>query len=178
MQPEQDLQWQQPDQVPEHDVAEADAVYEPMSWEASEYVQHDKNGIWFLALAGVASALLLLDYFLIKSLTFALLIIVMAIGVVVVARRPPRVLRYTLTASTLQIDSKALNLADFQAFGVLQEEAMYSIRLIPKKRFMPAVNVFFPPEYGEGIVDMFGSVLPMEHVEHDLIDTLAQKIRF
>ena len=179
MQPDQEQRWEQPDQTASGETPQPqDGDPSVMSWQASEYVQHDKDGMWFAVLGFVAVALLGLDYVLIRSWTFALLIVVMAVGVGVMARRAPRILSYSLSSASLQIDDKHINLRDFRAFGVLQEESMYSIRLIPKKRFMPAVNVFFPPEYGEKIVDAVGLTLPLEHIEHDFVDNLAQKIRF
>ena len=134
--------------------------------------------MWFLALLAVATVLLLIDIFLIQSWTFGILIVVMAITVMVIAKRPPRTINYTLTPQGIQIDDKPFNFHDFRAFGVVQENAFYSIRLIPNKRFMPMVSVFFPPENGEEIVDAFGHALPMENIERDAIDKLVEKIRF
>ena len=150
----------------------------PLSWQASEFVHHEKDGMWFLALLGVTVALLLVDVFLVQSWTFGALIIVMAIAVMVIAKRPPRIITYTLTAQGIQIDEKQFHFQDFRAFGVVQENAFYSIRLVPNKRFMPMVSVFFPPEDGEEIVDAFGHALPMENIERDTIDKLVEKIRF
>lgn len=149
-----------------------------LSWQASEFVHHEKDGMWFLALIGVATVLLLLDIFLIRSWTFGALIVVMTVAIMVVARRPPRTINYALSTHGLQIDEKQFNLHDFRAFGVVQENAFYSIRLIPNKRFMPMVSVFFPPEQGEEIVDVFGQALPMENIKRDPIDKLVEKIRF
>lgn len=151
---------------------------EPITWQASEFVHHEKSGIWFMALLGVASVLLLLDVFLIRSWTFGALIVVMAISAVVVARRPPRTLAYSLTPHGIRIDEKSFTFHDFRAFGVVQEGAFYSLRLVPNKRFMPMVSVFFPTELGEQIVDNIGLALPMEHIELDVIDKLVEKIRF
>mgnify|MGYP006136703255 FL=1 len=150
----------------------------PLSWQASEFVHHEKDGRWFLGLLAVALVLLLLDFFVIKSWTFAALIVVMTIAVIVLARRPPRIIDYTLSAYDLQIDEKQFALHDFRAFGVVQENAFYTIRLIPNKRFMPMVTVFFPLEHGEEIVDVFGQALPMETIERDTLDRIAEKIRF
>ena len=152
--------------------------FAPLTWQASEFVHHEKSGVWFLALLGAATVLLLIDGFLIRSWTFGILIVVMAISLGVIARRPPRTLMYTLTSRSLQIDEKRFDLRDFHAFGVVQENAFYSIRLIPNKRFMPMVSVFFPPEYGEEIVDILGHTLPMENIKRDSIDKLVEKIRF
>lgn len=195
MQPEQNQNYWQPSAEPQTDqsapmtneiapqtaapAVQASAPQEaPLSWQASEFVHHEKDGMWFLALLGVTVALLLVDVFLVQSWTFGALIIVMAIAVMVIAKRPPRIITYTLTAQGIQIDEKQFHFQDFRAFGVVQENAFYSIRLVPNKRFMPMVSVFFPPEDGEEIVDAFGHALPMENIERDTIDKLVEKIRF
>jgi hypothetical protein len=85
-------------------------------------------------------------------------------------------MQYKLDHHGIQINEKIFNLHDFRAFGVLQEGGLYSVVLIPMKRFMPSVNVYFPAEQGEHIVDVFGEVLPMEQVEPDLLDKLTRKL--
>lgn len=195
MQPEQNQNYWQPSAEPQAtmpapvtpELAQAQAPAqeqapisggEPLAWQASEFVHHEKDGMWFLALLGVATVLLLIDIFLIRSWTFGVLIVVMAITVMVIAKRPPRIINYTLSPQGIQIDERQFNFHDFRAFGVVQENAFYSIRLVPNKRFMPMVSVFFPPEHGEEIVDAFGQALPMENIKRDTIDTLVEKIRF
>jgi hypothetical protein len=195
MQPEQNQNYWQPSAEPQADapapvtpdplpvpdqpqVPAPAQTDEPLSWQASEFVHHEKEGAWFLALLGVTIALLLIDFFLVRSWTFGALIIVMAIAVVVIARRPPRTITYTLSSRGIRIDEKQFNFQDFRAFGIVQENAFYSIRLVPSKRFMPMVSVFFPTEYGEEIAEIFGHALPMENIERDAIDKLVEKIRF
>jgi hypothetical protein len=151
---------------------------QPLTWQASEFVHHEKGGMWFLVLAAVAAVLLVIDIFLIRSWTFGVLIVVMTLAMMVVARRPPRQVNYALSSHGLAIDEKHFSFHDFRAFGVVPEGAFYSIRLVPNKRFMPMVSVYFPTEQGEEIVDIFGSVLPMEHIERDPIDKFVEKIRF
>ena len=149
-----------------------------ISWQASEFIHHEKDGMWFLALLAVAAVLLVIDIFMIKSWTFGVLIVVMALAAVIVGKRPPRTLNYSLSSHGLQVDDKAFSFHDFRAFGIIQEGALYSVRLIPNKRFMPMVSLYFPAEQGEQIVDLLGSVLPMEHIERDPIDKIVEKIRF
>lgn len=150
----------------------------PLAWQASEFIHHEKNGTWFLGLIAVSLVLVIIDVLLIKSWTFGALIIVMTIAALVVARRPPRMLNYVLSAQGISIDDKHFSFHDFRAFGIVQEGAFYSIRIIPNKRFMPMVSVYFPTEQGEKIVDVFGSALPMQTIELDPIDKLVEKIRF
>ncbi len=190
MQPQQENNYWQPSQqddplAQQHDEQDAtprmekpQSNIEPITWQASEFVHHEKSGMWFLALLGATIVLLIIDIFLIKSWTFGALIIVMAVSAFVVARRPPRTLTYTLTPHGIRIDDKAFTFHDFRAFGVVQEAAFYSLRLVPNKRFMPMVSVFFPTEIGEQIVDAIGLSLPMEQLELDMIDKVVEKIRF
>lgn len=150
----------------------------PVTWEASEYIHHEKDKLWFLGMLAVVVALVALSVFLIQSLTFTTLIVVMAASVIVYARRPPRTLSYTLSSNELQVDEKTYNISDFRAFGIMQDGPLYSIVLIPIKRFMPSVNVYFPQDQGEKIVDVLGDTIPMETVKPDVIDKIVKKLRF
>lgn len=184
MQPQQEQNYWQTEQslgqvAVDQPAPPPESIHEqPLTWQASEFVHNEKSGSWFLALCGVALLLLIIDIFLIKSWTFGALIVVMAIAAVVVGRRPPRIITYSLSLQGIRIGEKLFSFHDFRAFGVIQEQAFYSIRLVPNKRFMPMVSVFFPPELGEEIVDVFGSMLPMEPLELDPLDKLAEKLRF
>lgn len=159
------------------DEQESMPVADPIAWTASEYVQHDKQVAWYLALTIVTIILLGVAIFM-KAWTFAVLVIVMGVCVGVLAGRPPHSVKYVLSEYGLRVDEKSFGYHDFRAFGVIQDAALYSVVLIPNKRFMPAVNVYFPSEMGEQIVDVFGTFLPMEHVEMDIVEKLARKIRF
>lgn len=149
-----------------------------ISWQASEYVTREKNTLWFIVLAVVTLALVAVALFLVQDVTFAVLIVVMAVAVGLFARRPARDMSYALNYQGLTINGKFFDFKAYRAFGVVQEGALYSITLLPRKRFAPGVNVYFPPEQGEQIVDMFGAVLPMEHIEQDFIDRLGEKLHF
>jgi len=165
-------------ELEEPDLERHEPEMKPIEWQASEYVHHEKNILWFLGLVVVTVALALLAVFVVKSWTFAALIFVMAAATMVYARRPPRVLNYSLSEHGLSIDDKLYPLHEFRAFSIIQEGAIYSIMLLPVKRFMPAVNVYFPPDDGEAIVDMFGMFMPVEQRELDWVERAVRKIRF
>jgi len=148
----------------------------PIAWQASEAIHSEKHMMWFVGVTVVTIVLLVVSIFVIKSWTFTGLIVVMAVAVGVIGSRPPRVLQYQLSDQMLQINEKQFSLHDFRAFGIVQEGALYSAVLIPHKRFMPSVNVYFPAENGEEIVDVFGAMLPMEHVEPDILDKISHKL--
>lgn len=151
---------------------------EPVHWSASEYIHGEKNGIWFVIFTIVVLALIAVDVFLLKSYTFSLLVVVMAVAVIIYSRRPPQTIDYTLSGDQgLYIGDKLYHFNEFKAFGLIRDGEHHSIMLIPIKRFAPGVSVYFPEEVGEKIVDILGARLPMEMLKLDVIDIVVRKLR-
>lgn len=148
-----------------------------ISWEASEYIQHDKDAGWFIILIIAALALFGLTIVL-KQWTFAAVVVAMTTALVVYAKRPPRLLHYHLSDRGLLVEDHPYAYSDFRSFGVIQEGPLYSIRLIPRQRFMPPVSVYFDQQDGEQIVDILGTHLPMQTIKADFVDALIRKLRF
>jgi len=150
----------------------------PVNWTAHEYIVMDKSGIWYVLFSLVVMGLIAIDVFLLKSWTFSALVVVMAVAVIVYARRPAREIQYTLSgAHGLYVGERLYNLADFKAFGIIRDGDHHSIMLIPTKRFSPGVSVYFPEEAGEQIVDILGKRLPMENLKLDVIDMIVRQLR-
>lgn len=150
----------------------------PVSWTASEYIHLEKNGLWYVLFAVVVLGLIAVDFFLLKSWSFSVLVIVMAAAVIVYARRPPRTIQYTLSGKQgLYIGERLYNFGEFKAFGLIRDAEHHSIMLIPIKRFSPGVSVYFPEEAGEKIVDILGARLPMESLKLDAIDLIVRRLR-
>jgi hypothetical protein len=147
-----------------------------VNWDANEYVQHEKNAGWYIGFVIVIIALSALAIFL-KWWTFLVLIILSGISLILYTVRPPRKLHYSLSKKGLSDGEKLYNFEDFKSFGILQDDTHFAIVLIPRKRFSPAVTVYFPEKQGEEIVDMFGLRLPMEEVKLDMIDKLVRLLR-
>lgn len=149
-----------------------------ISWEASESVHHEKDMTWFVGIIAAGLLLVSLAIFLIKSITFTVLIVVMVVALLILAKRPPRVLRYQLSERGIMINQKSYEFHEFRSFGVVQDGPFYYIVLLPIKRFMPSIDVYFPEEYGEDIVDLLGDFIPMQAIEPDVLDKITKYIRF
>lgn len=150
---------------------------QPIHWQANEYIHHDRSPLWFIIFSVVIIALILLAIFVLNSITFAILVPVMAAALIVYTRRPPRVLDYTLSSKGLFINDQLYPFSEFKSFGVVKDGAEYSVMLIPVKRFHLGVSVYFPNEAGEEIVDMLGARLPMRDLDLDLLDRITRKLR-
>ncbi len=150
----------------------------PITWTAQEYVHSDRSPVWFILFVLVVIGLIAFDIFLLKSWTFSLLVVVMAVALVIYIRRPPRTLTYALSPNQgLYVGERLYHFDEFKSFGLIQDGEHYSIMLIPRKRFATGVSVFFPDDAGERIVDILGQRLPMENLKLDLVDAIVRKLR-
>ncbi|MBC7564970.1 hypothetical protein H7100_01920 [Candidatus Saccharibacteria bacterium] len=167
---------QQPYAAPMTDVVGPEEV--PVTWTAQEYVHIDKSPLWFVVFVIIVLGLISIDIFLLKSYTFSVLVVVMAIAVIIYTRRPPRMLTYALSGKQgLYVGERLYHFDEFKAFGLIKDGEHNSIMLIPRKRFSPGVSVYFPEEAGEQIVDILGKQLPMEELKLDIIDIVVRKLR-
>lgn len=153
------------------------AADEPVHWQATEYIHHERNTPWFVGFAVVVLVLMAMAIFLMNSITFAVLVPVMAAALLVYVHRPPRVLDYTLSRHGLHINDHLYTFSEFKGFGVVHDGQEYSVMLIPIKRFHQGVSVYFPEEAGEAIVDMLGARLPMQQLHLDFVDRILRKLR-
>ena len=150
----------------------------PITWTAQEYIHLDRSPLWFVAFIAVVLGLVALSVFVLNAWSFAVLVVVMAVALIVYIRRPPRTLTYALSPNQgLYVGERLYTFDEFKAFGLIQDEGNFSIMLIPRKRFAPGVSVFFPEDAGERIVDILGQRLPMENLKLDIVDVIVRKLR-
>lgn len=166
---------QQPN--PERAPQQSEVDDEPIRWQGHEHLSHDRNIGWFVAFAAAVIVLMIIAIVVIQSITFAILVPVMAAALIVYIRRPPRLISYTLSSHGLHIDDRLHRFTDFKSFGVLQDGGENSIVLIPVQRFKPSVTLYFPTELGETIVDILGVRLPMRELKLDFVDQIIRKLR-
>ena len=150
---------------------------EPVSWEASEYIDHDRDGVWFIGFGFITLVLLVLSVFLMKNYVFTALIFVLSIALFIYVKRPPRIVKYTLSDHGLHIGQSFHSFNEYRAFGVVEDGALFAVKLLPTARFGQEIMVYFTEEQGEQIVDIFGSYLPMEELHLDVVDQLLRRLR-
>jgi hypothetical protein len=150
---------------------------EPVNWNSKEYIHQEKDTKWFIVFAIVLIAFIAVAIFLMKSITFAVLLVVIAAAVIVLAKRPPRELEYSLSNEGLHIGDTLHKYSDFKSFGVIRDGEEFSVMLMPRRRLQPGITVYFPEEAGEDIVDALGSRLPMRELHLDIVDHLVRKLR-
>lgn len=177
-----DEQPQEPTLATEIDqpVSPEDAVLDDqpiVRWQAYEYIHREKGVLWYAIFVIVVVLLMALAFFWIQSVTFMILIPVMAAALLVYSRRPPHPIDYTLSRQGLHVGDKLYGFGEFKSFTVIHGDDEYSIMLVPTKRFHPGVSVYFPEDAGEAIVDALAARLPMEEAHLDVIDRMIRLLR-
>lgn len=149
---------------------------ELIRWQASEHIHRQKTAVWYGTFAVVVVALIAVAIFVVNSITFAVLIPVMAIALAVYATHPPLMIDYTLSRKGLHVNDRLYDFDSFKEFGLIHGDDENSIMLVPRKRFQPGLTIYFPDEAGEAIVDMLAARLPMHEVRMDPIDRLIRRL--
>lgn len=145
-------------------------------WEAPEYAHHERSIGWFIIFGVVTLLLAVAAILIIKSITFAILVPVMAVALFIYTQHAPEVLRYTLSRKGLHINDKLFPYNQFKSFGIVEHNGMHSAVLVPRKRFQLGQTVYFPAEVGEQLVDMLAARLPMKELEPDALDRLLARL--
>jgi len=154
------------------------ASNESVNWTASEFVAHHKGAMWFIGLAFIAAALAVGIFLLTKDEVSTGVVVIAAIAFGALAARQPRELKYMLDNSGVRIGEKFYPYELFKSFSVLEEGAISSIWLMPLKRFMLGLTIYYPPDEEEKIMNVLAAHLPFEDRKIDPVDNLMRKIRF
>ncbi|MEK7059344.1 MAG: hypothetical protein AAB971_01155 [Patescibacteria group bacterium] len=149
-----------------------------ITWQASEFVHHDKSPSWYIALmigSGLVAALI---FWLTRDIVSVAVVIVGAALLATYGSRKPRQLDYKLDAQGVQIGQKYRVYNEFRSFSVAPEGAFSSIVFMPLKRFASITTIYFAPEDEEKIVNILSGQLPFEPYQPDAVDKLMKSIRF
>ncbi len=159
-------------QVPSSDV-------ETVSWSASEFIAHDKSAGWYSLLVLGTIVLAALVYLLSHGdkVSTGVVIIVLAVFGIMAARKP-RELNYSVDDKGLHIGDKFYNYSTFRSFSIVQQDSVESIWLMPLKRFLPIITIYFDSHDGQKITDTLSQFLPVENRQPDLVDKLMHRLRF
>src|SRR5690606_26783783 len=104
-----------------------------ITWTASEYVEHEKDAIWYLIMSGVslvavgAVFLVTRDWLTVATIALAILVIGIYAG------RKPLNKDYSIGESGLKVGDKVYHFGQFRSFSLVDEGAINSIWLRPLK---------------------------------------------
>lgn len=156
--------------IPQKDVS--------VSWTASEYIEYHRPASWYVGLLIAIAVAVTLIFILTRDIVPVIVIAIMGILFGVFASRKPEVREYEISANGISISGKLYSHDLFRSYSVHQEQGLRSLFLVPVKRFMPGITIYYPPDQEDSIMDALASYLPFEEGEPDAVDKLMSKIRF
>jgi len=149
-----------------------------IDWTASEFVAHHKNASWYLALVGITLLLAAIVYVLTKDVISTVVVGVVGVSFGFFAARKPRELHYGLDTSGIHMGDKFYPYSQFKSFSLIEEDAAQSVWLMPLKRFMPILTMYFDPNDQDKIANTLSNFLPFENRQPDAVDRLMHRLRF
>jgi hypothetical protein len=147
------------------------------SWTASEYVDHNRGGSWYLMLFVGTIVLAGIIYFLTKEYFAVGVIVVLGVIVAMYAKQKPRQITYDLTSSGLRVGQKLYGYGQFKSFSLVNEGSLNSVLLTPLKKLMPPITAYYQPADEEKITDILGQHLPLEEAKPHSIDRLSHRLK-
>lgn len=149
-----------------------------VSWTAQEFVEHERNASWYLILGVGAVVLAAIVLILTRDKITVAMILIVALIFGSFARKKPRTLEYSLDGDGITLGAKKYPYSLFKSFSVSEEGPLHSLILMPLKRFMPLISVYYPSDNEEKILQKIANFLPFEEHKQDFVDKMMNKIRF
>jgi len=152
--------------------------FEDINWSASEYIAHEKNITWYLALVVITAIISAGFYLLTHSILSTLVFVVAGCVMGFYAARKPRLLDYRVDNSGFTVQDKTFSFDSFKSFAVIDDNTMPNIVLIPLKRFMPSLTIYLNPDSTEEVLKVLSTRLPQAIHHTDIVDRFFQRVRF
>lgn len=150
---------------------------QPFSWQATEYTHQDHSSTWYIVFGSVFVVLLAIAIFAIKNITFIILLPVMATAVLLLIKKPARVINYSISPKGIYVGDRLYDYSEFKSFSITIEPTHAYITLLPTTRIGLGLTLYFSDSDGEKIVDLLGARIPMQDIKPNMIDKLARIMR-
>jgi hypothetical protein len=156
----------------------APASGEVVEWTASEFVAHDKSVSWYVLVAMGGFIIAAIVFLITRDIFSTAIIAILAVAFGIAGSQKPRVLQYRLDNTGITIGNKLRSYGNFKSFMLMQDGPLISITLMPLKRFMPALSIYFSLEDEQRIVEALSTHLPLQPAGNDMVEKLMRHIRF
>lgn len=150
----------------------------PVSWQASEFIDHARGASWYLGLIGLTLLSAGVIYLITKEYFATGIVVVLGIVVAIASTHKPRQLTYSVSGTGISVGEKSHAFRDFKSFSVIHESGLASINLIPLKRIMPPLTIYMDPADEAKVTAIIGEHLPYEDGQMDGVERLARRLRF
>lgn len=149
-------------------------------WSAQEFIEHDKNGKWYVTLAVGSVVISLLLYVITREFMSVIVTLLLAVAMAIYGSAKPKTVNYVINPNGISVDGKMYNFSEFKSFSIIEwsPSSVPYIQLIPQKRFMIPLSIFVDPAHSKDIAEMIGTFVPYDQRQPDFVDKLSNRFRF
>ncbi len=151
---------------------------EVVSWTGSEYINNQKNSMWYLSLGGAIVLISGIIYFLSRDFISVGFIVIVGGLFAFMASRKPRQLQFTVDPQGIQVGQRYYPFSDYISFSLQRDGAISYISMLPLHRFKNELAIYCPPDQEEIIFQAISAQLPNSQRKETAVDKLARMIRF
>lgn len=152
----------------------------PLTWEAPEYRVRPKSVLWYVSF-GTALAVFLFIAFLMRSFLTGVVFGLLGFLVLLFSERPPRTIRFAVSAESLSVNDRKYPLNELEAFNVVDSLLGTGVILIVRSRrvVMPLVHVPLMTQDPDAIRGLLRTRLHEDlELRESFTDILAHRLGF
>ncbi len=148
-----------------------------ITWQAPEFIKHDKSSSWFVAL-WIISAGLVVVAFLTKSILMGVLVFIATLVVSVYAAKEPRNIKIVLDERKINFGKESKSLDNFSSFWIFEKGSYNILSLSSKKMLQPHIKIILPEELSKDVRMILRSSLEEREQEESFIEGLSEWLKF
>lgn len=149
-----------------------------VDWTALEFIYHEKSQQWYTYFVAGCLALIVIVAVITRSIISIVIDVLICTIFGIGASRKPRELHYAVDIHGITSGRSFHTYSDFRGFTMAPEGGLVNMTLLPLKRFMPPMSIYFDPADQERIMAVVSNHLPLENHQPDVIERLMSRIRF
>ncbi|HUC20024.1 MAG TPA: hypothetical protein VMR98_00840, partial [Candidatus Polarisedimenticolaceae bacterium] len=147
------------------------------SWEASEFVAHEKSLVWYGGLIAVAAVFAAgLAWF--RQWIAIAMVAAMTLAVISFSRKQPRILQYSIDDRGISINGKLHDYDLFTTYSLQPQVGWREIDFEPSRRFSQRLTVLCEDEAFDQIEAILSEHLPRVDRNPDFIEKLTRYLKF
>ena len=148
-----------------------------ISWTAPEFIQYEKGRSWFVMLAIISAALVIIAL-LMQNYLFALIIVMAAFLIYVQAAKRPKEITFMISSEGITIDEKTYPFGEFRSFWIFEEPELRYANLLSKRLTQPQIHLPLAEQDPQIIRRALIDFIPEKKQEETFSDIIARKIKF
>lgn len=149
-----------------------------LSWDAAEYVEHERDAKWFIV-AGILTLGLFAYSLYTRDWFFAAVIVVLVIVSLKYLRMKPVLRRYGITRTGIHVDDKFYSYDQLHSFWIVFQPPVKSLHILTNRKYLPVIDIQIMDQDSVLIKSILKKFIPEQEKRGEApMDKLSRMLRF